>query len=80
MQQGPLLRSPSFLFVQEYIEQGLVLRSLSFLCAQEYVELHMEQGPVLEAARLPLGVVSAIAGQTRLWVVVNGTQVCIFGV
>lgn len=30
-----------------------------------YVEVHIEQGPVLEAEKLPLGVVSAIAGQTR---------------
>ena len=31
-----------------------------------YVELHIEQGPVLEAKALPVGVVSAIAGATRL--------------
>src|SRR5579862_5604453 len=31
-----------------------------------YVELHIEQGPVLEAKNLPVGVVSAIAGATRL--------------
>lgn len=30
-----------------------------------YVEVHLEQGPVLEAAKLAVGVVSAIAGQTR---------------
>jgi allantoate deiminase len=30
-----------------------------------YCEVHIEQGPVLEAEKLPLGVVSAIAGQTR---------------
>jgi allantoate deiminase len=30
-----------------------------------YVELHIEQGPVLEARGLPVGVVSAIAGQSR---------------
>ncbi|MFN7961216.1 MAG: allantoate amidohydrolase [Thermoanaerobaculia bacterium] len=30
-----------------------------------YLEVHIEQGPVLEAKKLPLGVVSAIAGQTR---------------
>ncbi|KXZ47303.1 hypothetical protein GPECTOR_36g29 [Gonium pectorale] len=40
----------------------------------EYVEVHIEQGPVLEARGLPLGVVAGIAGQTRLWVTVNGTQ------
>ena len=31
-----------------------------------YLELHIEQGPVLEAASLPVGVVTAIAGATRL--------------
>jgi allantoate deiminase len=30
-----------------------------------YVEVHVEQGPVLEAQKLAVGVVSAIAGQTR---------------
>src|SRR6476619_843814 len=30
-----------------------------------YVELHIEQGPVLEAENLPIGVVTAIAGATR---------------
>ena len=30
-----------------------------------YLEIHIEQGPVLEAAKLAVGVVSAIAGQTR---------------
>lgn len=30
-----------------------------------YVEVHIEQGPVLEASNLPVGVVSAIAGQSR---------------
>ncbi|PTA68618.1 allantoate amidohydrolase [Deinococcus arcticus] len=31
-----------------------------------FVELHIEQGPVLQAAGAPLGVVTAIAGQHRL--------------
>jgi allantoate deiminase len=31
-----------------------------------YVELHIEQGPVLEAEGLPIGVVSAISGFSRL--------------
>ncbi len=31
-----------------------------------YVELHIEQGPVLEQKDLPVGVVTAIAGATRL--------------
>ena len=31
-----------------------------------YVELHIEQGPVLEGLGLPVGIVTAIAGATRL--------------
>ena len=37
-----------------------------------YLEVHIEQGPVLEAEDLPVGVVTAIAGATRLRVVVTG--------
>ncbi len=33
-----------------------------------YCEVHIEQGPVLEARGLPVGVVSAIAGQSRIGV------------
>lgn len=40
----------------------------------QYVEVHIEQGPVLERHGLPLGVVAGIAGQTRIWVDVHGTQ------
>uniref|UniRef100_A0A0E0E4X9 allantoate deiminase n=1 Tax=Oryza meridionalis TaxID=40149 RepID=A0A0E0E4X9_9ORYZ len=39
-----------------------------------YVEVHIEQGPVLEALHYPLGVVKGIAGQTRLKVIINGSQ------
>src|SRR5208337_5128110 len=38
-----------------------------------FVEAHIEQGPLLEAEGLPLGVVSAINGATRLEVGVDGT-------
>jgi allantoate deiminase len=37
-----------------------------------YYEVHIEQGPVLEAENLSLGVVSAIAGQTRATVSFSG--------
>lgn len=37
-----------------------------------YVEVHIEQGPVLEEKDLALGVVSAIAGQTRARLVFTG--------
>src|SRR5580700_8974236 len=43
---------------------GAAARIRSELLA--YVELHIEQGPVLETQNLPVGVVSAIAGATRL--------------
>ena len=37
-----------------------------------YLELHIEQGPVLEAEGLPVGTVSAITGGNRLSVTVEG--------
>jgi allantoate deiminase len=37
-----------------------------------YLELHIEQGPVLEQKNLPVGVVTAISGATRLAVVLTG--------
>lgn len=37
-----------------------------------YVELHIEQGRVLEEAKLPIGVVSGIAGQSRISITLKG--------
>jgi allantoate deiminase len=37
-----------------------------------YIEVHIEQGPVLEAKKLAVGVVSAIAGQSRAKLAFNG--------
>lgn len=37
-----------------------------------YLEAHIEQGPELDARGLPLGVVEAIAGQSRLWLRFEG--------
>jgi allantoate deiminase len=37
-----------------------------------FVEFHIEQGPVLESLNLPLGIVTAIAGQSRLTVTFRG--------
>lgn len=37
-----------------------------------YCEVHIEQGPVLEAHGLPVGIVSAIAGQTRVLLTFRG--------
>ncbi len=39
-----------------------------------YIELHIEQGPVLERAGAKLGIVSAIAGQRRYTLTVDGVQ------
>jgi allantoate deiminase len=49
---------------------GAAARARSELLA--YVELHIEQGPVLEAEHLPVGVVTAISGATRLAVTLAG--------
>lgn len=40
--------------------------------ALAYLEVHIEQGPVLEAEGLPIGVVTSIAGQSRFFVTVTG--------
>jgi allantoate deiminase len=40
--------------------------------AAAFVEVHIEQGPVLEAEVQPLGVVTAIVGQTRLQITLTG--------
>ena len=37
-----------------------------------YVEVHIEQGPMLEAAGLPVGVVSGIVGQTKYLIDLHG--------
>jgi allantoate deiminase len=37
-----------------------------------YIEFHIEQGPVLESLGLPLGIVEAIAGQSRLTLTFRG--------
>jgi allantoate deiminase len=42
--------------------------------AAAYVEVHIEQGPVLEAKGEPLGIVTGIVGQSRLRVTVTGEQ------
>lgn len=38
-----------------------------------YLEFHIEQGPVLDSLSVPLGIVNAIAGQSRLAVTFTGT-------
>jgi allantoate deiminase len=49
---------------------GAAARTRAELLA--YLELHIEQGPVLEGLNLPVGVVTAISGATRLAVRLTG--------
>ncbi len=51
-----------------------ILRTARWQCDQllAYCEVHIEQGPVLEARNLPVGVVSAISGQKRISVRFTG--------
>lgn len=48
------------------------IASASLRNALGYMEFHIEQGPALESEGLPLGVVEAIAGQSRYEVVFHG--------
>ncbi|HEX8464603.1 MAG TPA: M20 family metallo-hydrolase [Abditibacterium sp.] len=41
-------------------------------CYSAFVELHIEQGPLLEQAKLPIGIVSAIAAPATLRLTVEG--------
>jgi len=41
---------------------------------KQYFELHIEQGRVLEAKGLPLGIVSSIAAPVRMWIKFTGNQ------
>ena len=41
-------------------------------CYSAFVELHIEQGPLMEAAKLPLGIVSAIAAPATLRLTIEG--------
>lgn len=52
--------------------EGIPLREEPRIAA--YLELHVEQGPVLEREGISLGIVTAIAGQRRYRVVVDGTS------
>jgi len=41
-------------------------------CYHAFIELHIEQGPLLEAAQVPIGVVSAIAAPATLRLTIEG--------
>jgi allantoate deiminase len=61
---GISMRDALTLFGLDPDHIGAAARARNELLA--YVELHIEQGPVLEAENIPVGVVTAIAGATRL--------------
>jgi allantoate deiminase len=48
------------------LDPGLIGEAVLDANAAAFVEIHIEQGPVLEAEELPVAVVSAIVGQSRL--------------
>ncbi|CAH9097684.1 unnamed protein product [Cuscuta europaea] len=58
----------------EITEEALLKLKYDQKSVSAYIEIHIEQGPVLENRGLPLGLVKGIAGQTRLKVIVRGTQ------
>jgi allantoate deiminase len=63
-QEGVSMREALTQFGLDPNHVGAAARTRRELLA--YVELHIEQGPVLEQQDLPVGVVTAIAGATRL--------------
>jgi allantoate deiminase len=70
-------RDSSGVSVQEAIlSYGLNPSEIPAAILQEgvfgYIEFHIEQGPVLEHRQLPLGIVEAIAGQTRMELLFTG--------
>src|ERR1700742_5112281 len=69
-QAGISLRDAMIKFGLDPDHIGAAARARRELLA--YVELHIEQGPVLEGLNLPVGVVTAIAGATRLAVSLTG--------
>ena len=54
------------------LEPGGIGRAKAGEDAIGYLEFHIEQGPVLESLGLPLGVVDAIVGQSRLEIAFQG--------
>lgn len=58
----------------EGTEEAMAAAALDPGAAAGYVEVHLEQGPVLEASGRSVGVVRGIAGQSRLVVTIKGEQ------
>ena len=51
--------------IAEVVRDGRTIKS--------FIEMHIEQGPILEMEKLPIGIVEAIAAPTRLKIRVDGT-------
>jgi allantoate deiminase len=69
-QDGVTMRAAMLAFGLDPDRIGAAARRREDVLA--YAELHIEQGPVLEAEGLPVGVVTAINGATRFAVAVDG--------
>lgn len=54
------------------LDPGRIAEAKAGNDALGYLEFHIEQGPVLESLDLPLGIVTAISGQSRLDVIFEG--------
>jgi N-carbamoyl-L-amino-acid hydrolase len=69
-----LARAHEGLTLQQAIAQigGDALRVAQRDDIRAFLELHIEQGPVLQAEQLDVGVVTAIAGITRIEIIVDG--------
>jgi len=58
----------------EGTEEAMAAAALHPGAAAGYIEVHLEQGPVLEASGRSVGVVRGIAGQSRLLITIKGEQ------
>ena len=69
-----LARTSDGLTLEQGISQvgGAPLRHVIRSDIKAFLELHIEQGPVLQDQKLDVGVVSAIAGVTRIEIIVEG--------
>ena len=70
-ESGVSLREALIAFGCDPLRIGAVARRPQDMIA--YIELHIEQGPLLEASHAPIGVVTAISGANRFEVDVIGT-------
>ena len=55
-------------------ERGYKTNPAGIKNLKQYLELHIEQGRVLEAKGLPLGIVNCVAAPVRMWVKFTGNQ------